>query len=60
MLTFIDLDRSGEDLGLPTVRGTLATLGTGEGGGGVREREKEGGEEADIFNKEIHFKKYFP
>ena len=40
---------SGEVLGLLTGHGTLAALRTGERG--ERGREKEGGEEVEIFNK---------
>ena len=37
MLTFLDLEGGGEELGLPTGQETLTALGTGEGGGeGVR------------------------
>ena len=33
MLTFLDLEGGGEELGLPTGQETLTALGTGEGGG---------------------------
>ena len=43
MLTFLDLDGGGEDLGLPTGQKTLTALRTGEGeGGGVGGKWEEG------------------